>query len=216
MASSAKTSSTATNVDRNSGPAWDSLSNALTNDSSYAGIELTLANDTSDWAVFTNWGFNISPLASINGIVFSYVGSTAVWANEIATDEIHLYDNSLTNTWPSYQSNTNWSTTSATFTVGSPSDLWGYGVLEAPGITVDADTINGSNFGVAISVKAGDVYGASTFTGQLYYVSMTIYHTINGIRYGSTEIKDVRIGNTQVTRGYLGGTSLNTDEITIL
>ena len=216
MASSAKTASTATNVDRNSGPAWTNLSNALTDDSSYGEISLTTANSISDWAVFRNWGFSISPLASIDGIVFTYDAKTSVWDNEIQVEAIRLYDNGVTNAYPAYQSDTTWDDTTTTYTVGSPSDKWGVGIIPVPGITLDAATINSSNFGVAMSVEVGDVYGPTTFEGQIFYVSMTIYHTINGFRYGSTEVKDVRIGNTQVTRGYLGGATLNTDEITIL
>jgi hypothetical protein len=216
MASSAKTSSTAANVDRDSGPAWSNLSNALTDNSNYGEISLTTANSISDWAVFTNWGFSISPLATIEGILFTYKAKTPTWTDEVTVDELRLYDNGVTNAYPAYQSDTTWDTTLTTYTAGSPSDTWGVGIIGSPGITLDAATINSSNFGVAMSVEAGSVYGASTFEGQIFYVSMTIYHTINGFRSGSTEVKDVRIGNTQVTRGYLGGTPLNTDEITIL
>lgn len=214
MASSAKTSSTATNVDRDSGPAWTNLSNALTDNSNYGEISLTAANSISDWAVFTNWGFSISPLATIEGIVFTYKAKTPVWNNEVGVDSIRLYDNGVTNTFPAYQSDTTWDTTLTTYTVGSPSDTWGVGIIGSPGITLDGDTINSSNFGVAMSVEAGDVYGATTFQGLLYYVSMTIYHTINGVRYGSTEVKDVRLGTTQVKQGFFGSNDLNTTELT--
>lgn len=215
MASSAKTSSTATNVDRNSGPAWTNLSNALTDDSSYGEISLTTANIISDWAVFTNWGFSISPLASIQGIVFTYKAKTLTWTDEIKVESIRLYDNGVTNTYPAYQSDVIWDTTVATYTAGSPSDTWGVGIIESPGITLDAATINSSTFGVAMSVEVGDVYGASTFNGHLHYVAVTIYYTINGIRYGSTEVKDVRLGATQVKQGFFGSNDLNTSEITL-
>lgn len=215
MASSAKTSSTATNVDRDSGPAWTNLSNALTDDSNYGEISLTTANSISDWAVFTNWGFSISPLASIDGIVFTYKAQTPTWTDEVTVDELKLYDNGVTNAYPAYQSDTTWDTTLTTYTAGSPSDTWGVGIIGSPGITLDAATINSSTFGVAMSVEAGSIYGASIFEGQIFYVSMTIYHTINGIRYGSTEVKDVRLGATQVKQGFFGSNDLNTSEITL-
>lgn len=217
MASSAKTSSTATNVDRSSGQEWLYLSNALTDDNNYALIEIPIAVGASDWAVFTNWGFSISPLAVIDGIVFSYKAKSVTWTNEIYILDTRLWWNGdVTNTNPTYGAGGNyWTTTLSTFTFGSPSDKWGTDILQSPGITLDPATVNNSDFGVATAVETGDVYGPSTFSGELYYVSMTIYYTINGIRYGSTAIKDVRLGTTQVKNGFFGSNDLNTSELTL-
>ena len=215
MASSAKTASTATNVDRFSGPAWTNLSNALTDDNNYAEITVTTADQESDWAAFTNWGFNISPLATIDGVLFTYKAAASTWDREILADEFVLWDNGGTNTNQTTISDSYWDPTLQTFTVGSPSDKWGTDILQSPGITLDAATINSSVFGIGMYVKAGDVYGASSFSGALYYVSLSVYYSINGIRYGNTEIKDVRLGTTQVKNGFFGSNDLNTSELTL-
>lgn len=151
---------------------WSNVSNIASSDNNRAtasALALILSGKT-EYLTATGFGFNISPLAKINGITVeieksaSNIGGLAAiqdYAVRLVKNNIVTGDNKATNT--------NWTGSDSYFTYGDHEDLWG--------TTWSVSDINSANFGVAISAE---VNGLVTLLpiARIDHIRITVHYDI--------------------------------------
>lgn len=150
---------------------WDDVSNALSQDNSYASAILTQAENTTHYLKVTGFGFAISSSATIEGIVVE------VDRRETTGTPLRVFDNSIRlvkdgaiggdnrsegAAWPG-------SDTNEYVSYGNSTDLWGLSWSHAD--------INDPDFGVAISaVKDDSAYSRNAYVD---HVRVTVYYSVS-------------------------------------
>ena len=179
-------------------PSWSNISNMEANDGSVSTIVLS-EGELSQYFWAKDFNFGISPLATIDGIVFS-MERFASSSNSIRDNGLHLYtkgllisDNKSTSAY--------WSTSNGVETFGSPSDLWG----RVGGIS--AELVNSLEFRYRCS-SAG--YGSNT--GSVDYVEATVYYSIDGVKFSTSSLANITHGSTQIQKIYHGSNQIFPDD----
>ena len=179
------------------GVAWTSPGNITASDDSYASVDLTLTNTTSQALQATNFGFGIPPHATIDGILCTFERKASA-ESVIRDNHVYLiYSNNLLGdnkvSAPAY-----WLTTEGDVTFGSPSDQWG--------ATLTPSIVNDSSFGVLIDAQYYSAY-AGTETAYVDRIYITVYYTVDFLcGWGSGSISKIYYGSTQVSKVYYGTT----------
>ena len=179
-------------------PSWSNISNMQANDGSVSTIVLS-EGELSQFFWAKDFNFGISPLATIDGIVFS-MERFASSSNSIRDNGLHLYtkgllisDNKSTSAY--------WSTSNGVETFGSPSDLWG----RVGGIS--ADLVNILEFRYRCSSNG---YGSNT--GSVDYVEATVYYSIDGVKFSTSSLANITHGSTQIQKIYHGSNQIFPDD----
>lgn len=159
--------------------------------------EVTLSSgDFSDYVVATNFGFDIPLLATIDGIVVSLekVVSTNLGFSDYRAYLFESGNQIDTTISGSRHLGSGWPVAAETFTYGSPTDKWN--------INPTPIMVNGSTFGFGLSAEFGSASG--TFhTGEVGpTMEMTVYYTVDGLKFGTTSIVRIYIGTNEIQRVY--------------
>lgn len=196
------TSITQTTAGRGSaGPSWSNISNMEANDGSVSTIVLS-SGELSQVFFAKDFNFGISPLATIDGIVFS-MERFASSSNTIQdhTLELHM-DNLISKSMSDNKSSSAyWSTSNGVVTFGSPSDLWG----RVGGIP--ADLVNVMEFKYRCTSNG---YGSNT--GSVDYVEATVYYSIDGVKFSTSSLANITHGSTQIQKIYHGSNQIFPDD----
>ena len=179
-------------------PSWSNISNMEANDGSVSTIVLS-EGELSQFFWAKDFNFGISPLATIDGIVFS-MERFASSSNSIRDNGLHLYTNSLLIS-DNKSASAYWSTSNGVETFGSPSDLWG----RVGGIS--AELVNSLEFRYRCS-SAG--YGSNT--GSVDYVEATVYYSIDGVKFSTSSLANITHGSTQIQKIYHGSNQIFPDD----
>ena len=179
-------------------PSWSNISNMEANDGSVSTIVLS-EGELSQFFWAKDFNFGISPLATIDGIVFS-MERFASSSNSIRDNGLHLYTNNLLIS-DNKSTSAYWSTSNGVETFGSPSDLWG----RVGGIS--AELVNGLEFRYRCS-SAG--YGSNT--GSVDYVEATVYYSIDGVKFSTSSLANITHGSTQIQKIYHGSNQIFPDD----
>jgi len=182
-----------------SGPTvnWINPNNITSSDNTYATATLTSGADTvriSDYIRADAFNFDIPAMATIDGIV-GRIERKAGTANSITDWIVNILKNgSIPGGSDDKASATVWSTTEGFVSYGSPSDLWG--------TTWTPADINNDGTGFAMRCEYTGAY-----SGDVAYVDsmdMTVYYTVNGLKFGTSSISRAYVGNREVTAIYHG------------
>ena len=179
-------------------PSWSNISNMEANDGSVSTIVLS-EGELSQFFWAKDFNFGISPLATIDGIVFS-MERFASSSNSIRDNGLHLYTNNLLIS-DNKSTSAYWSTSNGVETFGSPSDLWG----RVGGIS--AELVNSLEFRYRCS-SAG--YGSNT--GSVDYVEATVYYSIDGVKFSTSSLANITHGSTQIQKIYHGSNQIFPDD----
>jgi hypothetical protein len=199
MANVTKFPTTAQSVQYSNSISWTNIDNIKADDGSFASV--TLANDEYSYSArSSNFNFGISPLATIEGLVVS-IERYASLANVISDYSIYLSIGSLILT-PNQSNSAYWSTTNSVVTFGSPSDLWD----RSHGISVNI--LNNMD----VNLVCRNTGGYSTATAYIDYVKATVYYSIDGVKFSSSSLADIRDGSTQIQRIYHGSNQVFPDD----
>jgi hypothetical protein len=197
MASSTRTPSTFS-------AGWENPSNAATSNDTYAVAGLDNESNTeSPFLIATNFGFEIPLFSSIDGIVCSYESKAEVSA-VVKLGQIYIYkNNTQTGNNEQSQDSSAWDTSDSTHTYGSPSYLWQN--------SWTPQDINNAGTGFGITAEFVVLYGGPT-TSDAYVdaMSMTVYYTLEGLKFGATSILDIYQGTNKITKAYLGSSDIST------
>lgn len=142
---------------------WSNPSNALASDNSYATASLP-DGFGSDVLLLTNFGFSIPTNATILGVLVEVEASRSGGGANLTIGG-NLYNSGATigNTVGGQATVT---TSDAYISHGSATNLWGANLTPS--------TINGSTFGVGITIQ--NFFGGSTSTARVDHVRMTVYY----------------------------------------
>jgi len=178
---------------------WSNVNNITADDGSAASITLG-SSEQSAILVAGNFNFGISPLATIDGLVIS-MERYASLSNTIEDKQVLLtaYNGSFIIS-PDKSASAYWSTTNGVVTFGSPSDLWGR-------IGISAEIIN--NLELYFTCYN---LSYSSATGYIDYVKATVYYSIDGVKFSSSSLADIRDGSTQIQKIYHGSNQVFPDD----
>jgi hypothetical protein len=161
---------TGTNVNGPGSIAWTNAGYIVADDSNYATAILT-PSAVSEYLQGTDYGFTISPDATINGITVSVMrrSSSDYYGYSVEDSDLYLLkggaivgtDHAVTTDWP---------TSMAAASYGGAADLWGS--------TWTPADINAANFGVVLSARNQSGYGNRT--AYVDYIRITITCTLPG------------------------------------
>lgn len=182
---------------------WVNPGNIVSSNNVYATAGLSAGADTirvSDYLRADQFAFSIPSMATIDGIICS-VERKASAASSIRDYAVQMLKNGTIPAGSNDKKDTSvyWSTTEGTVSYGSPTDLWG-----ASWTPTD---INSSTTGFAIRCDYIPAY--STATASVDYMSMTVYYTVDGIKFGSTSFGAVYYGSTEIKAVYYGSTQIS-------
>ena len=186
--------------------AWSNINNIKADDGSVASI--TLSSSEKSYALLAgDFNFGISPLATIDGLVIS-MERYASLSNSIRDVTIRLTAYNGTYVLSDNKSNSDyWYTTldpyygNGVVTFGSPSDLWD----RTDGISVNI--LNNLEFHL---VCENNNY--SSATGYVDYVKATVYYSIDGVKFSTSSLADIRDGSTQIQKIYHGSNQVFPDD----
>ena len=180
--------------------AWSNINNIKADDGSVASITLS-SSEKSYVLLASSFNFGISPLATIDGLVIS-MERYASLSNSIQDVTIRLTAYNGTYVLSDNQSTSaNWSTTNGVVTFGSPSDLWD----RTDGISVNI--LNNLEFSLTC---VNNNY--SSATGYVDYVKATVYYSIDGVKFSTSSLADIRDGSTQIQKIYHGSNQVFPDD----
>jgi len=184
-----------------SGPliAWSNSNNITADDGSVASVTLSSSQQTNP-LIASGFNFDISPLATIDGLVIS-MERYASLSNTIEDKQVLLtaYNGSFIIS-PDKSASAYWSTTNGVVTFGSPSDLWGR-------IGISAEIIN--NLELYFTCYN---LSYSSATGYIDYVKATVYYSIDGVKFSTSSLADIRDGSTQIQKIYHGSDQVFPDD----
>ena len=181
---------------------WTDPNNILASDNTYTSATLSYGSvltEVSDYIRADYFGFDIPEFATIDGIVCSLERKASA-ANVIQDYIVSILKNGTVPAgsddkkytlgyWPSFD---------ATLNYGSASDLWG--------TTWTPADINNVLFGFGIRAEYMPAYGSAT--AYVDYMSITVYYTLNDIKYGVTGVGRIYHGSTIVQAIYHGTTQI--------
>jgi large repetitive protein len=181
---------------------WVNPNNITSSNNVYATATLQPGGDVirvSDFLRADLFNFSIPAMATIDGLVCR-VEQKAGTASSIAEHTINILKNGSVPGGSDNKSTTAvWSTAEGFVSYGSPSDLWG--------TTWTPADINHVDTGFTIRCQ----YNGS-YSGDVAYVDsmdMTVYYTVDGIKFGTSSIGRVYFGNTEVTAIYHGSNQIS-------
>jgi hypothetical protein len=178
---------------------WSNISNITADDGSFASV--TLSNgEGSHLGMGGDFNFGISPLATIEGLVIS-MERYASSSNIISDSEIRLQHPGGSVFSENKSASAYWSTTNGVVTFGSPSDLWGRN-------SISVDILNNMSFAFRCINDAG----YSSATAYVDYVKATVYYSIDGVKFSTSSLSDIKIGSTQIQKIYHGNNQIFPDD----
>lgn len=179
--------------------AWTTPGNIVGNNTNYASVDLTTTNSESEYLVATNFGFDISQLADLEGMIVE-VDRISDQDRSIQDDAIQIWKSGTVD-GTNESIGTYWTNSWTTDYFGSASDKWG--ILGGE----NAAYVNASDFGVAFRCQFGDVY-ASLVTAQIRRVEVTIYYSIGDVLHYTTKLAGVYHGTNSIKAIYHGSTKI--------
>jgi len=187
----------------NSGPtaAWVNTNNITASNNTYATVSLSYGSVPTEVSSFLRadqFGFDIPEFSTIDGIIAT-VERKASSASTIIDYAVQpLKNGSVPAGYEDKSVGGSWSTTEGSVTYGSATDLWG--------VTWTPDDINNTGTGFAIRCEYTPAYGSATAYVDAMY--MTVYYTLNGIKFGTTSVGRVYHGSTKIKAIYHGSTQI--------
>lgn len=177
---------------------WLDPGNITSSNNAYASVTLTyeLLEKTSNVLIADYFYFDIPLTATINGIVCT-VERYASSASTIRDLYVKLLKNGAS-VGDAKSVGTYWSTSEGSISNGSPTDLWG--------TTWSPSDINSLTTGFFISCEYTPAY--SFATAYVDTMSMTVYYTNIGIKYGTTNVSSIYYGSTEIKKAYYGTTQI--------
>ena len=200
MATSQKNAGSGTDGGEFAPSTWIDTSNIVSSNNQYSVVALSSsANyDISNTLKADQFGFDIPSLASIDGIVCT-VERKASAASTIVDYTVRILKNGSPVGTDKAATSTFWSTTEGDVSYGSPTDLWGTSWY--------ASDINNSNFGFQIRCEYVPGYSGSSASVDLMYI--TVYYTLNNLKFGTTSVANIYYGNTSIKSIYYGSTRIS-------
>jgi hypothetical protein len=155
---------------------WNNPGNVASSDNVYSNVNVAApgAAETSHYLKCTNFGFAIPSGATINGVTVAIERKalTAGTANVFVKDStIKLVKGGTVSGANKANTVTYWPTTEGSVSYGGAADLWT--------LTLSDTDINGSTFGVVLSVSIRDRFGVGQ-VGYVDLISITIDYTVGG------------------------------------
>lgn len=153
------------------GAAWTNDGNLMAADGAFATYAIT-ASGGAPYIKAEGFGFAIPTGATIVGIQVDVIGKASATGSISMSPAQSKLIKAGTATGTAQSNATTWTTSSATYSLGSTSSLWG--------ATLAPSDVNASNFGVNVAVfnTAG-----STVTASIDYIQMTVTYTTGGLNF---------------------------------
>lgn len=187
--------------------AWVSPGNAGASDSSYASVDLNSTNNSSQALRGLNCNFSIPGFAKLLGFVVS-VERYATIADSIRDTHVYLVKNGAIIGNNKAATAEYWSTTEATKSFGSPTDMWGTSLTYGFELS--------STFGIMIACGWYNAY-SQTVTPHVNHMYLTVYYElnfgacgwtgngtsvtqINKLYYGTVPITKIKYGTIDIAR----------------
>jgi hypothetical protein len=146
---------------------WANTGNAISSNNGYATVSVD--GQTSNWLRCLNYGFTIPAGATIVGIELRVERRSSSTGNGGSDDAgVRLVKGGAVQP-TDYQTNTDYTTTDAVATYGSPSDLWGN--------TWTPAEINAANFGAVFAATKPSGAGAA-HTVSVDHMEISVYYTM--------------------------------------
>lgn len=179
---------------------WQDVFNIVSSNNQYAIVDLAAASsyDISNTLKADQFGFDIPSTATIDGIVCT-VERKAGAANQIVDYTVRILKNGSPVGTDKAATSTFWSTTEGDVSYGSPTDLWGTSWYSSD--------INNSSFGFQIRCEYVPAYSNGGAYVDLMYI--TVYYTLNNLKFGTTSVANIRYGNTSIKSIYYGSTRIS-------
>ena len=180
------------------GTAWTNPGNITSSNNAYATVVLNgTSATTSEVLLATNFGFEITGMGTILGIVASFERKASL-SDHIKDGAIYLIKNG------NYHGNNKslgsyWTTTEGVVSFGSPTDLWGSSLLP--------EDVRATNFGVMIQCTYQNAYFTAA-TASVDHIEMTIHYEEPAVYYGGTRVKRIFRGTAEVRKASYGSTIL--------
>lgn len=148
-------------VDDNSygSQAWTNPGNALVSDGVFATVNTGASSTNSHYLNVTGFGFSVPSNATITGVYVEIQRESA--AGAVNDNQVLLVKGGTAQTTQNRASLAAWGTTLAWQAYGSSTDLWGLSLAPAD--------VNGSGFGVALSVNGNDTASVDAIRVTVYY-----------------------------------------------
>lgn len=194
MASLAKNAGTGTTT-TSPGTLWTRPDLITNSDNLYATCGISSLSQTAELRA-TGFDFTIPIASTIDGVIVS-IERKASASSSIVDYEVGLLSNSLPAGGTTFSGGSYWGTTDATQTYGTPGELWA--------LTLTPALINSSGFGAYLRAE-NDSYVTTTASVDLIYI--TVYYTLAGIEYGTTNVGDIYYGTTKIQKIYHGTTEI--------
>lgn len=161
---------------------WSNEGNISSDNTSYATVVLPNNGSVSEYLQATDFDFNIPANAIINGIQVSInrQSSSNSGNNSVNDVDVRLVKGGVI-TGDDKATTSDWPTSFATANYGGTSDLWG--------TSWTPEDINGSNFGVVLSVVNQSTF--SDRTASVDYISITVTYTVPVVTTGTLIVTKV-------------------------
>ncbi len=187
---------------------WSNTGNAISSNNSYASVAVD--GQTSNWLRCLNYGFAIPAGATIVGIELRVERKSNRTANGGSDDAgVRLVKGGAIQP-TDYETDTNYTTTDAVATYGSPSDLWGN--------TWTPAEINAANFGATFAATKPSGAGAS-HTVTVDHMEISVYYTlpvvVNPGSFNAFETSTAAGAVTGVIRTRVAGVAFSLDVVAI-
>lgn len=181
---------------------WTNPGNITAKDNTYAAVSLTYGSATTSVSVYLRadqFGFSIPSTATIDGIVCT-VQRYASSASTIRDYAVQLLKNGSVPSGSDDKKDTGtyWSTSEGDVSYGSPSDLWN--------ATWSPSDINNTGTGFAVRCEYVPAYGGAS--AYIDSMEMTVYYTVDGIKFGTTSVAKAYYGSTEIKAVYYGTTQI--------
>jgi hypothetical protein len=186
-----------------SGPTadWVNPNNITASNNTYATVSLSFGSvftEVSDFLRADQFAFDIPAFSTIDGIIAT-VERKASSASTIIDYAVQpLKNGTVPVGYEDKSTGGSWSTTEGFVTYGSTTDLWG--------VTWTPNDINNAGTGFAIRCEYTPAYGSATAYVDAMY--MTVYYTLNGIKFGTTSVGRIYHGSTTIKAAYHGSTQI--------
>lgn len=177
------------------GTAWTTPNLITASDNSYASCSIPSLGETAELRA-TGFNFSIPIASTIDGVVVS-IERKASAGSSIRDYQVSLLSGGVSAGGTVYNDLAYWGTTDVTQSYGSPGDLWALSLTPA--------FINSAGFGAYLIVQSESY---SSITAYVDHIQITVYYTLSGLEYGTTNVGDIYYGTTKIQKVYYGTTEV--------
>lgn len=177
------------------GTAWTRPDLARGSDNSYAYCSIPSLGQTAELRA-TGFNFSIPIASTIDGVVVSIERKASI-GSSIRDYQVGLLSAGIPAGGTVYNDLAYWGTTDATQSYGSPGDLWSLSLTPA--------FINSTGFGAYLIVQSESY---SSIIAYVDHIQITVYYTLSGLEYGTTNVGDIYYGTTKIQKVYHGTTEV--------